>query len=245
MAREPRARRKRPQQHPVDTPAGFSRALDRETRVQSRRSRGLELPKLDDGNPFEAVDRWLDALERAVGNRRLLFCLDEFETLEHTFPGSRQDLLKLMGLFRSIIQHRRGVRLLVSGEAPFDELDAMWNDHFISVREVRFGHLEAEVARELVQKPTADFPQETMPGEAASRIVERTGSQPYLVQLYAQLQVELLNDEDRRRGTLEDIEQVEEEVLQQAAYYFRNCWQRGPDSAREALAAWLMVSRQS
>ncbi len=225
------------QEHPVDTPAGFFRALDRETRVQARRDRGIELPALGDGTPFEAAGRWIEALEGAAGDRRLLFCLDEFETLERTFPGSRRDLLKLMGLFRSIIQHRRGVRLLVSGEAPFDELDAIWNDHFISVREVRFGHLDAAVARELVQRPTSEFPAETMPDAVAARIVERTGGQPFLVQLYAQLLVELLNDEDRRRATLDDLERGEQEVLEQAGYYFRNSWQRGPDSVREALAA--------
>ncbi len=54
--------------------------------MQARRDRGLELPALGDGTPFEAASRWLDALEGAAGDRRLLFCLDEFETLERTFP---------------------------------------------------------------------------------------------------------------------------------------------------------------
>ena len=57
----------------------------------------------------------------------------------------------------------------------------MWHDHIVSVREVRFGHLEAEVARELVQRPISDFPQETMPNDVAVQIVERTGGRPYLV----------------------------------------------------------------
>ncbi len=113
----------------------------------------------------------------------------------------------------------------------------MWNDHFISVREVRFGHLDAADARDLVQRPTPEFPAGTLPGAVAERIVERTGGQPYLVQLYAQLAVELLNDEDRRQATLEDLERVEAQVLEEAGYYFRNSWQRGPDSARAVLAA--------
>ena len=113
----------------------------------------------------------------------------------------------------------------------------MWNDHFVSVREVRFGHLETAVARDLVRRPTPAFPAETLPEEVAARVVERTGGQPYLVQLYAQLAVELLNDENRRSATLYDLEAVENQVLEEAGYYFRNSWQRGPDSAREALAA--------
>ena len=46
-----------------------------------------------------------------------------------------------------------------------------------------------------------------------------------------------MNDEDRRRTTLDDLERVEEKVLEEAGYYFRNSWQRGPDSVRGALAA--------
>ena len=178
------------QGHPVDTPAGFFQALARETLGQARRDRGLTLPPLPEGPPFESASAWLESLEETAGERRILLCLDEFETLEKSFPGSRRQLLQLMGLFRATIQHRRRVRLLVAGEAPFDELDAVWNDHFISVREVRIGHLDPETARELVRRPSDDFPEDALPDAVAERIVERTGAQPYLVQLYAQLLVD-------------------------------------------------------
>ncbi len=79
----------------------------------------------------------------------------------------------------------------------------MWNDHFISVREVRFGHLAADAYD--------------------------------LVQLYAQLAVELLNAEDRRQANLDNLERVEAQVHDEA--YFRNSWQHGLDSARTVLAA--------
>ncbi len=68
-------------------------------------------------------------------------------------------------------------------------------------------------------------------------IAKRAGAQPYLVQLYAQLLVELLNATDRRRADLEDLEGVERDVLDQAGYYFRNTWQRAPETARDVLAA--------
>jgi hypothetical protein len=225
------------QGHPVDTPAGFFQALARETLGQARRDRGLTLPPLPEGPPFESASAWLESLEETAGERRILLCLDEFETLEKSFPGSRRQLLQLMGLFRATIQHRRRVRLLVAGEAPFDELDAVWNDHFISVREVRIGHLDPETARELVRRPSDDFPEDALPDAVAERIVERTGAQPYLVQLYAQLLVEALNAQERERATVDDVEAVEVEVLEQGTYYFRNTWQRAPGPARSALAA--------
>jgi hypothetical protein len=46
--------------------------------------------------------------------------------LKELFSGDRLVLLQLVGLFRTTIQHRHRLRLLISGAAPFDELDKMW-----------------------------------------------------------------------------------------------------------------------
>ncbi len=108
---------------------------------------------------------------------RILHISDLHERAER----EKEDLLRLMGLLRSTIQHRRKVRLLVAGEAPFDELDPMWDAHFVSVREVRLGHLEKEVAVELVRHPIPSFPDNAIPEDIARKLVERTGAQPFLV----------------------------------------------------------------
>ena len=105
------------------------------------------------------------------------------------------------------------------------------------MREVRFAHLDAATASDLIQRPTPDFPEGTLPAAVAEQIMERTGNQPFLVQLYAQLFVELLNDAGRVQASPEDLEQVEQEVLEQARNYFLNTWQRGPEPAQAALAA--------
>src|SRR5262245_13399142 len=57
-----------------------------------------------------------------------------------------------MGLFRAMIQHRRRLRLLVSGLALFDELGQIWNDHFINVREVRVGYLDRFATIDLLMR---------------------------------------------------------------------------------------------
>jgi len=223
------------QDNPIDSPASLFTALERRAREQVRRDRQIYLPKLPAGAPFEAGSRWLEALDAQAGPLRILFCLDEFERLESLFPGSRRELLQVMGLLRATIQHRRRIRLLVSGAAPFDELDAMWNDHFINMREVKIGFLDEEAAVGLLRKPIPEFPEEAVPQEVAQAIVARTGGQPYLVQLYGSLLVTRLNQEERRRADLGDVPRVEEQVLQQATYYLRNTWQEAPPAAQAAL----------
>lgn len=224
------------QGHPVSSPRAFFEALDQETRKQALRDRSLRLPRFGDGPPFEAATAWIGALEEAAGERRILLCLDEFETLEASFPNENGELRQLMGLLRATIQHRRKIRILVSGEAPFDELGDLWYDHFISVRELRLEHLDPETALDLIRHPTSEFPPEAMPEDVAKIIAERTDGQPFLVQLYAHEWVELLNEEERNRAEVGDLDTIEKRVLESATNYFRNRWTKAPPAAQHALA---------
>jgi hypothetical protein len=225
------------QDNPVDSPRAFFEALARQTREQARRDRRLELPPLGVGGVFSAAGEWLLALDNIESDFRILICFDEFERLEDLFPGDRKDLLQLMSLFRATIQHRRKLRLLVSGVAPFDELGQIWNDHFINLRQIRVGHLDCETAVDLLRHPTPDFAPEAVPEVVAVRIFERTGGQPYLLQLYGSLLVGCLNAEGRRYSAMPDVARVEDEALTQGAYYFRHTYEAAPPAAREALEA--------
>jgi len=179
--------------------------------------------------------QWLQELDNLPGNFRILLCLDEFERLEDLFPGNRQDLLRLMGLFRATIQHRRRLRLLVSGVAPFDELGQIWNDHFINVREIRVGHLDRDTAIDLLIHPLSEFPADAVPETVAARVFERTGGQPYLLQLYGSLLIARLNERERKFAVMEDVAHIEEEAMSQGAYYFRHTYESAPADARRVL----------
>jgi hypothetical protein len=217
---------------------GFFEALVSRARGQVRAQRGLDLPGLDGGgDAFEAATRWFDQLDGIDGLNRILVSIDEFERLEGVFPGDRRDLLRLLGLFRAIIQHRRKVRLLVSGVAPFEELGALWNDHFINVRELRIRHLDEQSSVDLLTKPIPEFPPDAVPERVARLVFQRTAGQPYLLQLYGTLLINRLNEAQRATALPEDITEVEEEALSEGSYYFRNSYQDAPDPTRQALEA--------
>ena len=223
------------QNNPTSSPRGFFEALAREARLQAQDDRRMQLPPLPEGPAFESARAWLDALEGLADDRRILLCIDEFERLEDSFPGDRSELMRLMGLLRGTIQHKRKVRLLISGVAPFDELDTMWYDHFISTREIHLDHLDEPTSVALLTKPAEVFPDGAISAEVARAIFERTGGQPFLLQLYGSLLVDRLNDEERESATLEDLEDVEADVLEQAKSYFGFTWNATPPAARVAL----------
>ena len=231
------------QDNPTDSPAAFFQALARQAREQARRDRRLDLPPLPDGPPFEAGAAWFQTLETLAGDHRILICIDEFERLETLFPGDRRQLWQLMGLFRATIQHRRRLRLLVSGAAPFDELDHLWDDHFVNVRELRVEHLDRDTALELLTQPLPDF--QAIPLAVAERIYQRTGGQPLLLQIYGSLLLDLLNDARRQEATLQDVAPVDERVLHegQSIYYFRNLRRSAPDDARSVLETLALGRR--
>jgi hypothetical protein len=229
------------QDNPADSLPGLFKAMDLQARRQARRDRQLELPELDlkrlTDAPFEAAKSWLDALEEALDGRRLLFCIDEFERLEALFPGSRQELLKFMGLLRATIQHKRRVRLLVSGAAPFEEWGELWSDHFINTRQIRIGHLDHEATLSLLTRPIPAFPPEAIDLAVAEEVYRRCNGQPLLAQLYGSLLVIRLNDAHRRAANLDDVEAVEPEVLTQGGYYFSNTYNYAPENVRRVLEA--------
>lgn len=172
------------QAHPVASVDAFWTKLAEQASNQAKRERRIELPVLPDGPPIEAAAAWLEKLDQLPGGRRVLIAIDEFERLEDLFPGSRQEFLQLMGLFRATIQHRTGVRLLVSGAAPFEELDRVWDDHFISTRQIRLPFLDRNASVGLLTEPSPEFPAGTIPKEVAQHVYERTSGQPYLLQVF-------------------------------------------------------------
>lgn len=218
------------QDNPVATPLDLFPALERRTLEQVPFHQRQAFPHLNENHsekPLEAAREWLEALEQRPGDERVLLCLDEFERLEEavTSEEQRQQLVQVMGLLRATIQHRRRVRILVAGSATFEELGPLWNDTFISAQELRLGPLEREVAVDLLRQPIPPeegFPEDAVPLEVAQRIVERTGGQPYLTQLYGFWLVEELNREKRKHAELADVETLDHIVCEKAGAFFRD-----------------------
>lgn len=232
------------QDNPADSPENFYRAIVRTSQDQAWQSHQVRLPDLPLANasPIEALKIWLDQVDASLSAKqgkakRMLLCIDEFERLETLFPDKERELLQLMGLLRATIQHKRHVRLLVAGAAPFDELGKIWNDHFINLREIRLGFLDRATVCSLLIAPIAGFPREVISPDIANEIFARSQGQPFLTQWYGYALLNRLNRAERRTATLEDIDEIEPEILQSASYYFRGIWQEIPPATQTALTA--------
>jgi hypothetical protein len=225
------------QAHPVTSAGAFWSKLAEQAALQARHYHRVDLPVLPEGPPNEAAAAWIEELDRLCSNRRVLLCIDEFERLEDLFPGSRRDFLQLMGLIRATIQHRRGVRILVSGAATFDDLDRVWEDHFIGVRQIKLPFLDLAASVGLLARPEPDFPDDAIPEEVAREVYRRTAGQPFLLQVFGSLLVSHLNEDKRREATLADVQAIEARAIEWAGSYFGDMYKSAPKAAQIALGA--------
>lgn len=223
------------QANPANSLASFWKNLADKALIQAKMQRRIDLPPFPEGPPMEAANAWLEKLDNLPNSRRVLIAIDEFERLESLFPFSRQELLQLMGLLRATIQHRRNVRILVSGAAPFDELDRIWDDHFINTRQIKLPFLDQPTSVDLLMQPSADFPAETIPHHVALEVFEQTGGQPFLLQIFGYLLVEQLNADKRQIASRADIDAIQTPAIEWAEPYFRDMHKDAPPETREAL----------
>ena len=183
-------------------------------------------------DPFPALERWMDSVERTVGQKRILLCLDEYERLGE-FVEAFNNRAPL-NFLRYVIQNRRRWIILLSGSHLLDELPGYWSDYLINTRPIRVSYLEREAARSLIVSPVDGFPDIYTP-ETVDAILEMTRCQPYLVQLACYEIVERLNHARRKRASPDDLQAVVPVMFERGSEYFRELWESLADKERSIL----------
>ncbi len=81
---------------------------------------------------------------------------------------------------------------------------------------------------------------------AVERIIAVTGCQPYLVQATCRDLVNALNEENRTRATLADVERALDSVLTTGALYFQELWGgRDTDDAQRAVMRAIATQKDA
>ncbi|HHC74824.1 MAG TPA: ATP-binding protein, partial [Thiothrix sp.] len=219
------------QDNPAEHIEGFFYSLITQVKTQTYVERSITLPDRPNETTLSQSDAWFKQVDEQL-TQPLLICIDEFERLPTLLPNENNDLLRLMAWFRATIQHRQNVRLLISGAAAFDELDRIWDDHFINLQTLKLPHLSADVCLDLLRQPTAHFPTEVMPPAVAEYIIERTQGQPYLTQALAGTGIEYINYHGLKQLELSLMDVIEQQVLERCSGYFRDVYYSAPKAAQ-------------
>lgn len=195
---------------------------------------------------YLTFERWLAEVEVVLERegRTLLLAFDEFEILEEAEQAKYMELRPLLNWMRSVIQFHPRIVFLFSGVKTFDEMGVQggidWTGYFINVQMLRVSFLKPAEARNLILKPTDEYPgSEIFPSEVVEQILTDTGCHPFLLQAVCSALITSLNVEHREVATLEDVEQAGTRVLSEWVHHFTHLWNRSDEQQRACLEALL------
>jgi len=182
---------------------------------------------------YAVFDSWLKNIEQTLekADKVLLITFDEFEKLEEEMTQKALNLNLLLDWFRNTIQHRPRLALLYSGVKTFAEMGSGWSGYFVNVQNVKVSFLKAEDARLLITHPLPNFRGDQIYSPAVvEKIIQVTGCQPLLLQAVCSDLIKYLNDEEREKAEVPDVEMAVAATLESWGSYFDDLWNRtGPN----------------
>jgi len=227
---------------------GFLHAFARGVRQAAARNE-ITLPQISrealEQEPFTIFDDWLNQVGQIVikeGHETVLLALDEFEALDESLSAGVLEERAILGMLRHIVQHRRGVKLLLSGSHTLDEF-RRWSSYLINAQVVELGYLEEAEARQLIESPIQEFPLRYEPN-AVRHVLYLTQGHPYLVQLLCMEIVAYKNRQahaQRHLATAVDVEQVIPAMLERGQQFFADIELNQVDEDGRFALRWLAI----
>jgi hypothetical protein len=204
--------------------------------ISSAKQQSVTLPPLTrealENDPFTCFDEWLDEVESTLGENTALLMLDEFEVLDGAISKGRFDEEDVLGMIRHLIQHRPRFKVMLAGSHTIEEYQR-WASYLINVQVVRISYLEEKEARQLIERPVADFTLRYEP-DAVEYVLHLTRGHPFLVQLLCAEIVAYKNEQDpdvRRKASIDDVEAAIPSALSSGSFFFADIQNNQVDAA--------------
>jgi AAA ATPase domain len=186
-------------------------------------------------NAQQHFNRFAARVREAIGGRKLILVLDEFEGIQDAVVRGKVGP-EIYRFLRTLTQED-WITLVMGGLHQLEEMSHDYAQPFFgSYRNITVSYLSPDEARRLVTNPSPDFKLD-YERAAVERIISETGGQPYLIQLICSAAVDQLNHElfdlnqDRDlRINLRNIEAVlGDDFFQRGAVYFDGVWTQTHD----------------
>lgn len=185
-------------------------------------------------------DRFLPQVYEALGGRRLLLLLDEFDVLNENISSADIAIGTFFPYLQKTIMVEKQIVLVFVVGRRLEELD-----HLGTIKSARYKEawLLSEVdARKLITEPVSGTVE--YDGKAVDHIVSLTACHPYLIQLVCYELVSYLNMLDKATVTVEDVDAVIEGALESGSTGLAWMWDGLPFAERFILSAVAHVTDQ-
>jgi hypothetical protein len=190
--------------------------------------------------PLPTFRRYLEQVEKKLGENSLIIALDEFEQIEKLIKAGKIPK-DFMGYLRGLAHKSSKIAFALAGLHTLSEMTTdYFQPFYASVITIRVGFMKADATKEILANPAIeDFPLDYTP-EALDKIYDLTHGQPYLVQLVGFQLVRRYNDQvftmRKQRNpvfTVDDVEAVIKDVdfFKKGSGYFNGVWSQAAGGA--------------
>jgi hypothetical protein len=196
----------------------------------------VTLPKISEfeHNPTITLDCFLDDVEDALGNRKLVVLIDEFEELEGLVKNGKLDS-NIFVYLRSLMQHRQHMNFLLAGLHTIQELTAPYWSVFFNIAKHRYiSKLSEDAASRLIIEPVEGKLEYDL--FAIEKIRALSGDQPYLIQLICNTLVQHCNRQQRNYVTINDVNVILKSVTSTSSTHFQWIWDQASAEERILLS---------
>lgn len=198
----------------------------------------VEEPARNDFNSepgFAFRRRFLPAVTRALGQRRLLLLFDEFEVLEERILTGELPP-RILPYLRSLMQHEEKVSFMFAGTHRLDELTRdYWSVLFNLAVYLDVGYLSKAEVSELFVEPTQGYFE--IDPLALEKVHAITGGHPHLSQLLARELVSYRNQHLLSYVTVQDVRRVAITVIERGHLHVAYLWEEAQRVERLLLLA--------
>ena len=187
--------------------------------------------------------KFLARVEAALGNRRLLLVLDEFEEIEMRVREGRLDPT-VFGHLRHVIQYSKKLVFILVGTHRLEELTKEYWSLFLGiaqVKQIRF--LDFTAACRLIREPAAGSGL-VYDDLAVARILDFTAGHPYFVQLMCFALVNSANVNRRRLLAAQDVQDAAVEAIGLGEAHFLWLWNQMSPKEQLVMAALTALPRE-
>ncbi len=151
-------------------------------------------------NPQAFADRFLPAIYQALGDKNLVFLIDEFDVLEDHHPDAASD--RFFPFLQSILHRHPKLYLIPVVGRRLDELPNLLN-LFGRAPYQEVGLLSGRAAQELIVKPAEAILE--YDSEAIAAILSLTAGHPYFTQVLCFAVFAHLREQERHQVTRTDV----------------------------------------
>lgn len=195
-----------------------------------------------DVNPFSAFQDLISKISMVLRGRKLILLFDEYELFETHIDKGRFST-DILNLFANWMEHKEGVFIVFTGSDKLEMRNShCWESFLGKALHRRISFLSKTDTLRLINEPMRDVVH--YDEGVAEEIYKLTAGQPFYTQVLCQSIVDHLNEMHKYDVTIEDVQEVVAEIIENPLPQMIFAWSSLSDLEKLSLSIIAELSKE-